>query len=158
MMLVEIFYRSVEFYVVMAALAAAVLAACVRPAATGAVETRLLGGLLSPDRDSAAPSVTMICRSDGSVELLRRGVEGVGLDGAVSLCVSIKGFDITIEERLTPGHGDGRYPEPVEARFVLDFMGAERYHIRYESELTGMFAVFTLNNLPDVEITRELKR
>lgn len=152
----EIFYRTTEFYVISAVVAAAVVGYFVMPASVGPVATHLLGGTLSPDSPDAEPAIEVVCRDDRSVTLRRRGVESVGLSGAVSLCVKVKGFDITIEERLTPGLEV--HDIPVVAEFTLDFMGAERYHIRYDSETTSSMATLTVNNRPGVAITRPLRR
>lgn len=157
MILAEAFYNTIEFYVMAAVVAAAVVGFCVKPAASGPVMTHLLAGDVGAEEDpGCAPAVEFECRDDGSVVLRRRGVTGIGPDGYVSLAVTVKGFDVTVEERLTPGASG--HDQPVEARFVLDFMGAERYHLRYESDSEGLFAVLTLANRPGVRITRELRR
>lgn len=141
---------------VAAVVAAAVLALCVRPQGPKEVVTHLLAGELSECPSDVEGSVELICRDNGSVELIRHGVQKIGMQGAVSIAVSVKGFDILIEERLTPGYI--MQDQPVDARFTLDFLGAERYHIRYESETTGSNAVMTLTNKPGVEICRPLKQ
>lgn len=156
--LASAFYETVEFYVAAAVVAAAVVAACVKPSSRGAVVTHLLAGQLSSSAESpVAPrqTITFECLPNGNVRLTRRGVANVGLDGAVSLAVSVNGFDITIEERLTPGLSGQN--EVVDAEFEFDFMGSERYFVRYNSDTAGVFAVATVANRDGVKVERQLK-
>ena len=88
-------------------------------------------------------------RDDGSVVLTRNGIEGVSTSGAVSLAVTIIGFDITIEERIVPGNN---LDEPIDtATFVLDFLAPDRYHLKYNSSATSRFATTTLLVRQDFE-------
>lgn len=150
------FLHSVEFYVVCVVVAAAVVAMSVRPSGRKAVVTHLLAGELAPDEQGSRQRIELRVRPDGAVELTRYGVELVGLDGAVSAAVSVNAFDVTVEERLVPG-SDGQ-GQTVKATFVLDFFGRERYHFRYNSEMTGRMAVATLAVKPDVVVERDLSR
>lgn len=154
MILLEAFYNTVEFYVIAAVIAAAILGACVRPSGRGAVVTHLLAGDLFAAPGSE-PSINIECLDNGSAILVRQGVECVGMDGAVSLAIEVSGFDITIRERLVPGNNGQN--QTIGAMFTLTFMGRERYHIRYESDDTGYFTAFTLMNSPGVKIHRPLR-
>jgi len=153
-------FDSIEFYVIAAVVASAVVGLCVRPSSKGEAVTRLLAGELSPTRDDGAdstPSIELLVEEDGSVTLTRRGLDGmVHASGALSLVVNIAGFDISVEERLTPGRPAADVPEPAEARFTLDFLGAERYHMRYYSEATGGLAVTPLHVRPGIHIVKPL--
>lgn len=151
------FYQSVEFYVVCVVVAAAVVAAAVGPSRKGEVITRLLSSDIESDESGDPASVNIEVRADGAVMLIRTGVELIGPEGAVSGAVSIKGNDITFEERTVPGRTD--QSKKVKATFVLDFLRrGERYHFRYESDATSSMAVFTLAIKPDVKISRILAR
>lgn len=149
------FFTSVEFYVMAAIAAAAVLGVCVRPASKGEAQTHLLAGVLcSMNPPQAIPAIHLQCHNDGSVTLTRGGLHGLTDEGAVSLAVTVAGFDVTIEERMVPTPSGN----PVDAAlFTLDFLGQEHYHVRYNSDATGLFAAFTLSNRPDMNISRELK-
>lgn len=136
-------------------IAAAVMALVARPQNVGPVAEHLLAGRLSDDISdfSDEPQIDLECRADGTVVLRRLGLTGVGIDGALSLKVEVKGFDIRIYERLTPGND----PQPaVAATFYLDFIGRERYHVRYESEATSTAASLWLHNVEGNHITRPL--
>lgn len=158
MILMSIF-QSVEFYVISAVLAAAVVAASVKPSGKGAARTYLYGGTLVDDGPSAAsdaPSIALEVSEDGrDVILERRGLAGVGFDdGAYSVAVSVAGFDVTIDERLTFGKGFGT---PATGAVVnLECLAQERYHILYRSETLGRNCAFTLRLRPGVRLEREL--
>lgn len=142
------FYQSVEFYVIAFLVAAVIVAFAIKPQRRGEARTHLLAGTLST-AGTVEPSISLEAMDSGYVRLVRDGLSGVFTNGAVSLAVTIIGFDITIEERLVAGHDYDINAEPARsAEFLLDFLGRERYHIRYNSDASGLFAVTTLNNRP----------
>ncbi|MBQ7041717.1 MAG: hypothetical protein IJN66_03295 [Muribaculaceae bacterium] len=152
MILVEIF-QTVEFYVIAVLVAAFVVALVVRPASRGEARQYLLAGdLMACGNDN--PAITLTANDDGSVILTRYGIEGITSTGAVSLAVNVIGWDIVIEERLSEGFSDDA---PIDtAVFRLDFLAPERYHIRYNSDLTGRFAATPFHNRPGYTTTRQL--
>ncbi len=156
-MITAAFFTSVEFYVVAAIIAAAVIAFASRPASVGAVRHFLLVGNLCDvtDDDDMQPRVAVRCTDSGDVLLSRFGLEGVTTNGGVSLVIDVKGFEITIEERIAAAEGG----EDVNAAlFNLDFMGHERYSVRYENKDMELIALFTINNRPGMEFVAPLRR
>lgn len=150
------FYQSVEFYVIAFLVASVVVAFAMKPQARGEARTHLLAGELSPVGGDT-PAIRLEAMDSGYVRLVRDGIEGVSTNGAVSLAVTMIGFDITIEERLVRGNNFDINAEPAKsAEFLLDFLGRERYHIRYNSDSTGLFAVTTLNNRPGYKAEKTL--
>lgn len=149
-----VFYQSVEFYVVCVVVAAAVIAAAVRPGERGAVVNHLLAGNIEEDQIESFPRIEVNVRSDGAIELIRYGVQLTGLNGAVSGSVTVNGSDVTFEERIVHGKGVGILS--VKAIFVIDFLRPGRYHFRYESDSTSAMAVMTLALSPGVKIVRDL--
>lgn len=151
--------QSVEFYVIAVVFAAAVVAFLGRKSSGGPVRQYLLGGVISQEGVTAAPAVELICGDDGTVVLRRHGLRGVREDGAVSLAVEVKGFDVKVTERVMPG----REPwQPVDtASFIFDFMGREHYFISYRSENRNaeseLFASLTLNNRPGNRVIKNLQ-
>ena len=147
---------SVEFYVYATVVAAAIVAYLARPSARGEARQYLLAGNLSnasnrawTDLPTLPPSISIIVRDDGAVVLFRHGIEGVSTSGAVSLAVTVIGYDITIEERIVPGNN---LDDPIDtATFVLDFLAPDRYHLKYNSSATSRFATATLLVRPDYE-------
>lgn len=147
-------FNTVEFYVVAGTLAAAVVALAALPQRRGPAVQHLLAGDLA-DTGNPAPQLLAQVDERGRLLLTRTGLAGIHAGGAVSLALTITGFDIKIEERLTPGPAAGA---PVDtACFTLDFLGAERYHISYNSDDAGLFAAFTLPIRPGIRHTRPLR-
>ncbi len=150
-------FNSVEFFVIAGAAAAAVVALSALPSRRGVAVLHTVGGDLSDSRADtpAEPAIDVEVDANRRVIIRRTGIAGVGDTGAASLAVNVIGFDIEIEERLTRGR------LPLERRdtavFTLDFLGAERYHIRYNSEDAGVFAAFTLPVREGIRVRRTLK-
>lgn len=152
-------FQTVEFYIIAAVVAAAIVAASALPSKRGAARTFLFGGTLAEPRtpDTPASDQGIIVQVDdfGYLNVYRFGLEGVHEDGAYSLAVEIAGFDVVINERLTAG--SRRTAEMTQGRALLDCFGRERYHIQYKSESTGRSCAFSLNMAPGNRIERRLE-
>lgn len=151
---------SVEFYVIAAVAAAAVIGLCVRPSGKGAARQYLLAGSLEGDasEDDEEPGIDIEVDHDGKVIITRRGLGGmVNSGGAVSLAVTVAGFDISIEERLTPGRTVEGNPSPARASFILDTLGPEHYHLRYYSQALDRLAAAPLHVRTGIRISRPLR-
>lgn len=151
------FYTSVEFYVIAAVAAAAVVGLCVKPSRKGEARQYLLPGTLMTDDDAREAEIRMEVTDDSKVVLTRGGLNGlIYPTGALSIVVNVAGFDVTVEERLTPGYPADDSAAPDCARFELDFLANERYHIKYMSEVTGLMAAFPLNVRPGITTRKKL--
>ena len=151
-MLLSIF-QTIEFYVITAFVAAAVIGFAAMPARRGAVRTFLFGSTLIDDAAMSVPGIVVTVEQDGAVLLHRFGLEGVAMDGAYSIAVNIAGLDVTVDERLVAGRG----AQMATAAVVrMDCFGAERYHFHFRSEATGRSAAFSLNIRPGNRIERRL--
>ncbi len=146
---------SVEFYVIAAVVAAAVVAFSARRDDEGPVRQILLPGVLVTSDRKPGNMIELICNEDGSVVLRRYGVEGVTVSGAVSLAVTVREFDVLIKERIVEGNPKDEMIDT--ASFVLDFMGEERYFISYSAETAGLFAALTLKNRVGNRIVKPLQ-
>lgn len=147
------FFHSTEFYVILFVVAAAVVGIFARPGNRGAAVTNLIAGDLSVTPDTT-PRVEIDCGDDGTVTLRRYGVEGINTSGAVSIAVTLIGFDISIEERLVEGQpGD---PDINTATFKLDFLGHEHYHMKYNSQASSRFMAATISNRPGFHSVKPL--
>lgn len=147
-------FQTVEFYVIAVVLAAAVIAATAVKSSAGPVRELLLPSVLSLT-GSSDEGIELECLDDGNVLLRRTGLRGVTEAGAVSARVTVKGFDVTIEERVTPGNP--AYSPADTATFLLDFMGREHYFISYRSQQTDRFAALTLHNRPGIRTRKPLQ-
>lgn len=150
-------FQTVEFYVIVCVVAAAVVALAALPSKRGEAQLFMVAGELSgddADAGSAEAALDVTCNDDGSVTLRRTGLSGMTSSGAVSLAATVIGFDVNIQERLSSGYRDD--PATPTATFSLDFIARERYHVTYRSDDTGLFAAFTLQNRPGLHITKRL--
>lgn len=152
-MILASIFNSIEFYVIAATVAAAVVAASAIPRRRGEARTFLYAGRLEP-YPLGEPAIELRVTDTGTLELTRLGLSGVGMQGAFSVAVQIIGFDVTINERLTAGRYDA---EPARSAVVnLECFGRERYHFQYLSEATGRSCAFTLNISPGNRLSRPL--
>lgn len=144
------FFTTVEFYVIAAFIAAAVLAYAAMPAAMGPARTFLYAGVLDEGVEASEAAIVAEVADDGTLVIYRYGLQGAE---ALSIAVKIIGLDVAIEERFTQAP---RLTGSQTATFRLDCLGRERYHIRYHSEYIDGSAAFTLNIRPGNTITRRL--
>lgn len=155
-------FKTVEFYVIVSVIAAAIVALAALPDRKSEVKTYLLAGeLLTASEDSdeeCGPGhgeLIFECHAGNFVSLRREGLQGVAMNGAVSLAVSVSGFDITIEERVSPGSHPS-FGDASAAVFMLDFLAPEWYHIRYESERHGEHASLTFHIREGIKVRKPL--
>ncbi|MCH5222393.1 MAG: hypothetical protein J1F05_08755 [Muribaculaceae bacterium] len=146
-------FQTIEFYVITAVIAAAVVAFAAMPSRKSAARTLFFTGTLLTDAPPGEPQIVAVVNDHGALELHRLGIDGLTTNGAYNLAVTIIGFDVTIEERITPGN-DSCYAHAAFA--VIDNLGAERYHFLYHSEAIGRNAAFSLNIRAGNRISRAL--
>ena len=147
-------FQTVEFYVVMVFLAAAVGGLAAMPSRRGSARQQLIAGELLSGATPSEPGIVAIVNDDGSMTIYRFGLENMCESGAYSLAVTFIGYDVTIDERLVYGRHGGI--ETNSAQATVTGLAPERYHIHYRSEATGRSAAFTLNMRPGNRIDRKL--
>lgn len=146
---------SVEFYVIMFTLAAMLVGLIVKPKDKGPAQTSFAVALTLDRETDTTPRIEFRCLDNGDVVLIRSGLYGITDAATVALAITRIGFDISIEERITPGNGG----MPVErATFLLDNLGAERYHLTYNASSFSLFLSTTLVNRPGINFTRPFTR
>lgn len=149
------FFHTVEFYVIATVVAAAIVYLCTRPQSTRPVQTRFARAILEAETDAvgAEPSIEVTVRDDGMVMLTRHGLGHVRAGTVVALAITVKGFDVTLKERITGGAaagdlyaelGDRTAPTRAEASNVsrsdIDYGGQAEAPVR-----TDMQATFALD-------------
>ncbi|MDE6331918.1 MAG: hypothetical protein K2L80_04875 [Muribaculaceae bacterium] len=156
------FFQTVEFFVIAALVAAAAVAYMCMPRPRGEAVLHTIGGELL-EGDDSVPGNTDDCgeiqievRDDGAVVLTRTGIGGITTSGAVSLAATVTGFDMHIEERRTRGFSDD--PLASSARFVLDFLAPDWYHVRYSYGDGSEFCSFQLHVRPGIKMRRRIRR
>lgn len=97
------FFHTVEFYVVATVVAASVIVLSTRPSGTKPVQTRFARATFEPDTEPAGvePMLEVMVRDDGMVVFTRHGLGRVRAGTVVALAITVKGFDVTLKERIT---------------------------------------------------------
>lgn len=137
----------------MAFIAASVVAFAAMPNRRGEARTFFYAAELLQDDKSSEPIVRFEVDERGRLHITRYGLDGITDVGAMSLAVVIIGFDVTINERLTPST-EGNICNT--GRVVVDCLGAERYHIQYRNEKACRSTAFTMTLKPGYSIERQL--
>lgn len=150
---------AVEICVMLLIAAAAVLAAAIRPTSASPVMTYMYACELFPAGGAQTePELRMEVLDDMRVAVSRTGFGGMLTDrGAVSIAVNVKGTDITIEERITPGNGY-YVDEPVGAVAYIDCLrpAGRPLHIHYRSTSLSRETALSLAIAPGITMTRTL--
>lgn len=145
------FIHSTEFYVILLTIAAIAVGLLVKPSQRGQAETTFVTG--EPERDvDTTPRIEIRCLDNGDVELRRCGLHGLTSSATIALAITKIGFDLSIEERVTPGNPADT---PVErATFIIKGLANERYHLKYNSSSFSIFLATILPNQPGIAFTR----
>ena len=143
---------SVEFYVIAAFVATAIVALCVRPSGRGEAITEFITSRLSADGYTDA-CIEVTVDDALRVHIIRHGLTDIRSGASVALALTRIVFDISIEERVAASP-DGYMVDSAE--FVIDNLGPERYHIKYNSSESGRFAAFTLTVKPGIHIIKPM--
>lgn len=83
--------------------AAAVIILSTRPSGSKPVQTRFARATFEPDTEpsDAEPSLEVSVRHDGMVVFTRHGLGRIREGTVVALAITVKGFDVTLKERIT---------------------------------------------------------
>lgn len=147
------FFQTIEFYVISAVVAAAVIALMARPPHSGPAITRLLAPFIGPDVDTSAPPRLLItCDDHANLTITRTGLTGNISD--LKIAVTVKGHDISIEESPISGP-DGAYGS-LSATFTIDFIGRDHYHMSYTAAHQSLFAAASFTVTPGLRIDKPL--
>lgn len=167
-MIVAGFFQSVDFFVMAAVVAAAIIAYMCLPKKHGEARTYTIAGNLGNIGTSEIPATAasasdheagwllVECRDDGSVVFTRTGISGITTSGAVSAAAVVTGLDLVIQERRSPGYSSD--PECTSASFLFDFLAPDWYHVRYENSDLGEFCSFQFHVKPGVKLRRRIKQ
>ena len=126
----------------------------VKPGSRGQAETSFSEAILTSDTPPAdtPPRIEVQCLDNGDVVISRCGLTGLTTSATVALAITRIGFDLTLEERITPGHYADASAD--RATFIIKGLARERYHIKYDSPSYSTFLATTLPNRPGIAFTR----
>lgn len=145
------FYQSVEFYVITAVIAAAVIAMAARPPRGGAAVTRLLRAIPGPQEDPT-PQLRISVDDHANLIIHRTGLPPAV---AVNMEITLTGHDISITEHLMPA-ADGI--ESPSASIIIDFVGRDRYHLSYDAPQQSLFTALSFTITPGLNITKPFQQ
>ena len=147
------FLHSTEFYVILFTAAAMIVGLLVKPRERGQAETSFATATLDREVDTT-PRLEFQCLDNGDVILRRCGLHGLTSAATVAIAITRIGFDLEIEERITPGMPNPTDTPVERATFTIKGLANERYHIRYNSSAFSTFLATTLPNRPGINFTR----
>ncbi len=111
----------------------------------------------SRDADDVPSTVTLAAMPDGQVMLTRTGLSLRPGDTAFIVATAVND-KLKIVEKQGTHTTVAVWPEPCEASAVLGFWGTGRkFHVRYESELTGQWGTCVIANADGRTARIELK-
>ncbi|HRF68021.1 MAG TPA: hypothetical protein PK430_02235 [Muribaculum sp.] len=147
MILLWISIGPVETCVLLLIAAAAVVALSVRPtAAVPPEEFYYAGSLVIYDGEEPPTPELLVETHDGVTEWTRYGFDRqppAGIE-AVSIALTLRGADVTIEERIVADRASSITDSTVCARFRPDcFVAGRTYRVRYNSSALSRSVTFT---------------
>lgn len=157
-------FHSVEFYVTIFVIAALAVGILAMPSGHGPVETSFAEGILSfdPELTDLTPRIEIECQTDGTVKITRIGLpDEINSATTVALAITRKGFDLSIEERITPASQALLLSEIAPANiatYYLHGLAHEHYHLKFNSDSTSAFTAVTFMNHPGLHSTRVFRQ
>lgn len=145
------FLHSTEFYVILLTVAAFIVGLIAKPHDKGQAETSFAKATLSYDSDNT-PRLEFQCLDNGDIVLHRCGLCGLTSSATVALAITRIGFDLSVEERITPGNNSDTPAN--RATFLIENLASERYHLAYNSSAYSTFLSTTLINKPGIAFSR----
>lgn len=133
-------------------IAALLVGLIVKPHQRGQAETSFATPVALDRETDTTPRIELRCLNNGDIALIRSGLAGLTDSATIALAITRIGFDISIEERITPPQAPGATVE--RATFLLTDLGAERYHITYNAPTYSLFLATSITNRPGINIVR----
>lgn len=145
---------TVEICVLVLIVAAAVLAAAIRPADNRAVQTLFASGeIVSDSNPTTEPQLSVRVRDYSNIEIFRSVLPPHTATAA--LAITVKGLDIFIEERLTSSAPTAT--SAAAAIYILsDLTPNTRYHVHFNSASQSRHCAFTLLTAPGYTTAAQL--
>jgi len=147
--------NSLEFYVIAFTVAMALVALFFGQDNRGEATTEVTALSLNPSVTDDSGLVMLQAQDDGSVLVLRNAIP-LDEGDTVNIVVTAVGNKLTIVEK-----------KGVQSRTAIDLLAdgtgmishlpADRFHVRYESEITGQWALFTFSNRDGRSASSHLK-
>lgn len=147
--------NSTEFFVMALMVAMAILALMFGQPNQGPATTIITTLALNPCITDDDGLIVLNAMPDGDVLLLRNGIPLCDGD-TVNIVVTVIGDKLKIVEKkgvISPSGTEIK----TDGITTLTGVPIDRFHVRYESEITGQWALFTFTNRPDRRSSAHLK-
>ena len=146
--------HSIEFYVISAVVAAAVIAFMARPPRRGPARTRLIAPDLRAETAPDGPQLIIDCDEAANLTVTRTGITNVT---DVKISVTIQDHDIIIEESAVTAAPNAQVPE-LTASFGIEGVGRDRYHLSYTAAHQSLFTATPFTIRPGLHFQRNLNQ
>lgn len=147
--------NSIEFYVMSLTLAMAVIAILFGSRDKGPATTEITAMTLNTCVTSDDGLVVLQALDDGGVMVLRNGLP-ISDGDTVNIVVTAVGDKLNIVEKVGVASRSG-IDAKVDGTAMIRYLPATRFHVRYESEITGQWALFTFSNHHERTASAHLK-
>ncbi len=145
--------HSTEFYVMAFGVAIALVALLFGQRDRGAAATRIVALNLEPDEANQVPSLSLHMLADG-LHIERRGLS-LPADDTVNLVATIIDDKVHVaEKRGVVGRGE---VVTLCGKATIPLNGKERWHVRYESEVTGQWCLIAIKAREGAQAYTEMK-
>lgn len=149
-------FHSIEFYVLALFVAFALIGIIFGRTDRSPAQTFIEAMNISADDPQAPHTISLTSQPDGKVTITHRGLE---LNDGDTLNLIATVIDDKVKLQLKRGIvAPSGNPMPVTAVASVAFFPNERIHLRYESEFTGEWCVFTFTNREGSSRTVQLQR
>lgn len=146
--------HSIEFYVISAVVAAAVIACMARPPRRGPARTRLIAPDLRAETDTDGPQLIIDCDDAANLTVTRTGIANAN---DVKISVTLQDHDIIIEESAVTAAHNEQVPE-LTASFVVEGVARDRYHLSYTAAHQSLFTATQFTIKPGLHFRRNLSQ
>ena len=145
---------TIEICVIFLIIAAAILAAAIKPPQPDAVETFFATGCMEKSAETTETTLSARVLTDFGVVLTRNNLPCN--TSTAALAITVKGNNITVEERLTKSCLDAA-GTAYEATYLLTALKPRtRYHIFFNSQSQSLHCAFTLLTEPSFTTSAHL--
>lgn len=148
-------FHSVEFYIILTVVAAAIIAVLARPSRRSAARSFLIPGQLLTSPTSSEPMVSVTVDDHANVHFLRTGICEITSSATLTLSATLIDHDLTLKQCVASGYAND--PTVTAADYLIDFLGRDRYHIHYHDETTNLSCSFSLTVRPGISMQLALK-
>lgn len=146
--------HSVEFYVIAFVVAMALVTLLIGQRTRGEATTNIDQLELTPSLTERAGNLAICSEDTDRVTITRAGLPLFEGDTVILVSTIIDDKWHIEEKRATKGRGPNI---EMDGAVTINFLRPGRYHVRYDSEITGQWCTFKHSHRPGATTTAQLK-